>query len=107
MFLDPPCDKTAFAVGIRGLKIIDPLAAWIRRPEFFLLLVYVVRYYRVGRVEYCLRRTVILFEQDHFRIWKRVLEFQNVSNVGLPKSVKCFGHHHRPRRCFAASQSDI
>src|SRR5687768_8748363 len=87
MFFDPPRNKTSLAIGVGRLKIKDPFPARIRRPKLFLFLIYVSGDYRVRGVENGLRRTVILFEQNDLRIREGVLEFKNVSNVRLPKSV--------------------
>src|SRR5262245_61808614 len=91
MFVYLSGNKSALGITVRRLVIEDPVTAIIGGPELLFLLVYVVRNYRVSRVEDGLRRPIVLLEQDDFCSWKMLLKFKNVTNIGLPKSVDTLG----------------
>ena len=60
---------------------------------------YVVLYYRIGRIEYRLCRAVILFEEDRLGRREIMLKFKDVPNIRLPKSVNAL--------CIIADNADI
>ena len=87
MFLDPAGDKTSLLITVISLVIKDPVAVWVCRPELLFLLMYVVLDDRIGRVEYRLRRAVILLQQDHLCLREMLLKLEDVANIRLSEPV--------------------
>ena len=79
--------KTTFVVRVKRLKIKNLFAAFVVRPEFFLFALRVILNHRVGNVENRLRRAIILFKRDGFRLWVVFFKFQNVANICFSKLV--------------------
>ena len=63
------------------MQKFDQIALFMFRPEALFLPVPVVCDDRVRRIQNILRRPVILFQTDDFRVREHLLELQNVLNV--------------------------
>ena len=84
--------------GLVGLVLgevaLDQLAADLLGPQRLGLALEVVGDHRVGRVEDGLGRPVVLLEHDHGGVGERVLELEDVPDVGASKLVDAVVHEH-------------
>ena len=81
MFEDLACHPTRFRLGVKRLVITDTTAARVRRPKLLSFALEIVAYHCAGDVENCLRRAIVLFEPDDSRVWKMLLEIQDIGDV--------------------------
>ena len=79
---------------VLGVEAGDGLAAALVGPELLRLAAHVVGDDRVGGVEDGLGRPVVLLEQDHRGVGERLLELEDVGDVGAPEPVDRVVHEH-------------
>ena len=79
---------------VLGVEADDGLAAALVGPELLRLAAHVVGDDRVGGVEDGLGRAVVLLEQDHRGVGERLLELQDVGDVGATEPIDRVVHEH-------------
>lgn len=80
------------------------------RPQFFRLTIFISCDHRIGCVENGLRRTIILFEHDGFRVREILLEILNITNIRASERINRLvgiAHHRNPRRSDTACPSHM
>ena len=87
MFLDLTCDEACFRFGIESLKVANAFTWRVLRPQGFFFALNVVPDDAAGDVEDVLRRAIILFEADYFRVGKVLFEFQDISDVSSAPTI--------------------
>ena len=93
-------DPSCFLLCVVG-RVSDDLVAFAKcRPQFFRLAIFISCNHRIGGVENGLRRTIILFEHDGFRVREILLEILNIANVRTSERVNRLvgiAYHRNPR----------
>ena len=79
--------ERGFIAFVLGVVPHDAVAAALLAPEVLLLAIGVIANDRVGRVENGLRAAVVLIEHDRGDVVERLLELQDVPNVGAAPPV--------------------
>src|SRR5688500_2105196 len=87
MFENLSGHPTRFSFSVQRLVVTNASAFRIGRPEVLALALKIVFYDRARDVENRLRRAIVLFEPNRFRIWKMLFEVENVADVGAAPLV--------------------
>ena len=85
--LDLARDESSLSVLVLELSDLDRIALPEIRPQRLRLLRPVVPDHGVGRIEDRLRRAIVLLELDHPGVRERVLELEDVPDIGPAKAV--------------------
>ena len=103
-------DPSGFLLRVVG-RVSDDFVAFAKcRPQFFRLTIFISCDHRIGCVENGLRRTIILFEHDGFRVREILLEILNITNIRASERINRLvgiAHHRNPRRSDTACPSHM